>query len=122
VAEYDSAIALAKRLIKKKGRAVVLRSYTATAAADAAKPWKPGVNTPSNQNGFGVFLNYEQKFIDGSTILRGDQHVYLSLEGITTAPQVQGTLLRDAEIWKIIAVEPLNPGEQVVFYELQVRQ
>lgn len=122
MARFDSAIALAKKLITKNGQAVTLRSFTATAGTDPDMPWKPGANAPVNQTIEAVFLDYEQRYIDGETIRAGDQRVYMPAEGLTTPPEVEGLVLRGSDPWKIISIKPLNPNGQAIMYELQVRQ
>lgn len=122
MAEYDSAIAMALRLITKKGQTATLRNFTAVAPADANKPWKPGVSTPVNQTPKMVFLDYEQKFIDGAVIKMGDQRVFIPASGLTAAPTVEGLILRGSEVWKIKAVKPLNPAGDPIMYEVQARQ
>ena len=122
MARFDSAIALSKKLIKKNGQAVTLRGFTAGAAPDPAKPWKPGGNVAADQTIEAVFLDYEQRYIDGQTIRMGDQRVFMPAEGLTAPPEVDGQVLRSAEVWKIVAVKPLNPNGQAIMYELQVRQ
>lgn len=122
MARFDSAIALAKRLITKNGQAVTLRSFSAGAAPDPAKPWKPGTNTPVDQPAVAVFLGYEQRYVDGDTVRTGDQRVFVSASGLTSAPEVEGLVLRGSEQWKIVTIKPLNPNGQQIMYELQVRQ
>lgn len=122
MARFDSAIALAKKLIKKNGQAVTLRGFTAGVAPDPAKPWKPGGNVAADQTIEAVFLDYEQRYIDGQTIRMGDQRVFMPAEGLTAPPEVEGLVLRGLEVWKVIAVKPLNPNGQAIMYELQVRQ
>lgn len=122
MARFDSAIALAKKLIKKNGQAVTLRGFTAGAAPDPTKPWKPGGNVAADQPIEAVFLDYEQRYIDGQTIRMGDQRVFMPADGLTAPPEVEGLVLRGSEVWKVIAVKPLNPNGQAIMYELQVRQ
>ncbi|XAI94570.1 head-to-tail stopper [Pseudomonas phage vB_Pa-PAC4] len=122
MARFDSAIALAKKLIKKNGQAVTLRGFTTNAAPDPAKPWKPGGNVAADQTIEAVFLDYEQRYIDGQTIRMGDQRVFMPAESLTAPPEVEGLVLRGLEVWKVIAVKPLNPNGQAIMYELQVRQ
>lgn len=125
MARFDSAIALAKRLIAKNGQDVTLRSFTATAPADPAKPWKPGGNTPVNATVKAVFLDYEQKYVDGTVIQMGDQKVYMPSYDTSNnliAPEREGQVLRGAEVWKIVNIKPLNPNGQAIMFELQVRQ
>lgn len=120
--EYDSAVALARRLLKKKGRQVTLRGFNHGAPADPSKPWKPAANTPVDSPVFAVFLDYEQKYIDGTTIRTGDQRVFMSTEGVTLEPQQDGLIVTSNGNWTIVKSSPLAPGEQVILYELQVRQ
>lgn len=125
MARFDSAIALAKRLIDKNGQQVILRNIVAAAPADSAKPWEPGENTNSDQDVFGVFLDYEQKYIDGSVIRMGDQQVYLysiDILGNSIIPEVDGQIIRDGDPWDIKAIRPLNPNGQSIMFTVQVRQ
>ena len=125
MAEYDSAIALAKRLIAKKGTQVTLRTFAAGALPDANEPWRAGTNTPTNQTVVAVFLDYEQKYVDGTTIRMGDQRVFMPATdtlGAAITPEVDGLVIRGSETWKIVKPKPLNPGDQMVMFELQVRQ
>lgn len=132
MARFDSAIALAKRLITKNGQQVTLRTFTAGTPADSNKPWKPGTNVPVNQTAMAVFLDYSQSYITGfqslglqvgaEPIRAGDQRVFMPADGLTSPPTVEGLLLRGSETWKIMAVKPLNPNGQAIMYEMQVRQ
>jgi len=122
VARFDSAIALAKRLITKNGQLVTLRSFTVSPGTNPDQPWRPGEPVPVDQSIEAVFLDYEQKYIDGETILTGDQRVFIPAEGLTSPPEQNGQVLRGAEVWQIIAIRPLNPNGQAIMYELQVRQ
>lgn len=122
MARFDNAIALAKRLIKKNGQVVTLRGFSGTPAPDPDKPWKPGPNVPQDQPIEAVFLDYEQKYIDGELVRMGDQRVFMPADGLTVAPEVEGVILRGAETWKIVNVKPLAPNGQQIMYEIQVRQ
>lgn len=125
MARFDSAIALAKRLIAKNGQDVTLRSFTTAAPPDSSKPWKPGGNTPSDATVKAVFLDYEQKYVDETLIKTGDQKVYMpstDTAGSAIAPEEEGQVLRSSEIWKIVKIKPLNPNGQTIMFELQVRQ
>jgi hypothetical protein len=46
MARFDSAIALAKKLITKNGQTVTLRTFTPVEGTDPNKPWKPGGQGP----------------------------------------------------------------------------
>ena len=124
--EYDSSVALAQRLLTKKGASAILRSTVVSTPPDPSKPWIPGPSTPTDQNVKALFLNYAQKYIDGTLIRTGDQQVYLPSMDITGAPifpAIDGLIIRGTEKpWKIIGIDPLKPGEQQIMFTVQVRQ
>ena len=122
MARFDSAIALAKKLITKNGQTVTLRTFTPSAGSDPAKPWKPGGNVPTDQTPVAVFLDYEQKYVDGDSVRAGDQRVFMPASGLTAPPDIDGLVLRGTEQWKIVTIKPLNPNGQAIMFELQVRQ
>ena len=105
MARFDSAIALAKKLIKKNGQAVTLRGFTAGAAPDPAKPWKPGGNVAADQTIEAVFLDYEQRYIDGQTIRMGDQRVFLGWA------QNYRSKAREAALRRQVLTDVHSPGE-----------
>lgn len=125
--ELDWAVALAKELIKKYGQVATLRALGRPAIPDPAKPHRPGPPTVADNSVDCVFLDYEQKYIDGTVIRMGDQRVYMpstATDGVTpVTPDVDGLVLRGtAKPWKIVSVKPLNPNGQQIMYDLQVRQ
>lgn len=123
--EYDSSVALAKRLIKKKGQPVTLKTFANTPPADPDPPWKSGDNVPTLQTVNAVFLDYEQKYIDGEFIRSGDQRVFApstDTAEVPISPTLNGLILRGSQIWKIVGIKPLNPNGQSILFEIQVRQ
>lgn len=125
MAEYDSSVALAIRLITKKGALVTLRGFSAAPPADPSKPWKPGDKTPVDQTVRGVFLGYERKDIDGTRIKEGDQRVLVpsvDTTGAAIAPTSDHVILRGSESWQVVSVKETKPADQIVYYALQVRR
>lgn len=122
MAEYDSSIDLAERLIKKKGQLVSIRQTTLSAPPDDTQPWKTGAASTNDTDVYGVFLEYSKRDIDGEKIKQGDQRVYVPAKDLSIIPQPDDMLIRDTEIWHIQAVNELNPGGQLVMYDLQVRR
>lgn len=124
--QFDWAVSLAKRLIKQDGQVVTLRNLSRAAAPDPTKPHRPGVATPLDRSVDAVFLDYEQKYIDGTVIQMGDQRVYMpstATDGVTpVTPNPDGVIIRGSETWKVIKVRPLNPNGQQIFWDVQVRQ
>jgi hypothetical protein len=119
--QYDSQIALAKKLIAKYGQKVTLKIFTTT-IPDPNSPWKPGAPGEALQEADGVFLRYEQSNIDGELIQSGDQKVLIPSEGLVIDPDVQGQVIRGSETWKIVKVSALNPNGQTILYTVQVRR
>lgn len=126
MAELDWAVQLAKDLIKQFGHAVVLRNMIRGPIPDPTRPHRPGPATFVDTSVDAVFLDYEQKDIDGTVIQMGDQRVYMpstGVDGVTSiTPTVDALVVRGAEApWKIITVRPLNPNGQQIMYDVQVR-
>ncbi|WVW77401.1 head closure [Stenotrophomonas phage vB_SmaS_Bhz59] len=125
--ELDWAVKLAKDLIKKYGQPVTLRNMVRGALPDPDKPHRPGPATTVDATVDAVFLDYEQKYIDGTIIQMGDQRVYMpstATDRVTpVTPVVDAVILRGTEKpWKIISAKPLNPNGQQIMYDVQVRQ
>lgn len=127
--EYASAIALAQRLIAKKGGPVTLRTFPA--GADTGQEWKPAEPVPVDQTDVrAVFLPINLKmapeqYADGTQVRVGDQQVYVAAAGLTTAPTLGSQLIRgDGSLWTVKACEPLAPGDvaEVIMYTLWVTQ
>lgn len=118
--DYGRAAATASRLIKKFGVPVTI--VATNISPNPGESWKPGVANPLTQGGLAVFLNYDQTLVDGTLIRSGDQKVLLSAGELTFAPSFIGYLQRGSEKWNIVKIEPLNPGDTLVMYTLQVRR
>lgn len=69
----------------------------------------------------GVKLDFEQRAIDGTNILQGDQRVYLD-PLIAAAPQAGDKLTIGTEVFTVVASRPLSPAGVVVLHDIQVRR
>ena len=78
------------------------------------------VNSGATYTATGVKLNYEQRAIDGTNILQGDQRVYLD-PLIAAAPQAGDTLTIGTDVFTVVASRPLSPAGVVVLHDVQVR-
>lgn len=117
---YGMVVKTAQRLIKRFGGSI---NIVVTNITPAAQGWKPGTTAaPTIIETDGVFLNYEQKFVDGTVIKQGDQKVLFSAVGVEFPPEVSGYIIRKTEKWNIKSIRPLNPGGTVIIYSAQVRQ
>lgn len=66
----------------------------------------------------GVFINYDDKHIDGTLVERGDRRLLMQARGMTTAP-----LLGDVvDGHRIIDVRPIAPKGVAIAYACQVRR
>lgn len=78
------------------------------------------VNTEVTHTANGVKLDYEQRQIDGTNILQGDQRVYLD-PLIAEAPQTGDTLTVGTEVFTVVKSRPLAPAGVVVLHDVQIR-
>lgn len=128
---YDSAIALAKRLIEKKGGPTILTKLGAATPADPDKPWL-GEAPPAAPKTFkAVFLPFDfkgsepKKFADGTLVQVGAMQVYAAAASLGAAyyPGLNDTLTRaDKSVWVIKTVKPLDPNGEQILFELWVTQ
>ncbi len=125
MARFDSAIALADRLITKNGEAAQLRRRTDGTAPDPSIPFERGEPATEDFPTAAVWLGYIDSRIDGTLVRRGDQRVLLPASDLgTVVPNnVTDSLVRaSGEVWNIIEVKPLSPNGQKILYEAQVRK
>lgn len=125
MARFDSAIALALKLIKKNGETGTIRRPTDGTAADPAKPWEPGASTNSDQTASMVFLDQSMAREIGTVLTAGQQMVLIPASGLGTFVPDSSTdiLLRaSGEKWTIESVETLNPNGQLILHTLVVRK
>lgn len=112
---YARTSATALRLLQRFGAAATLKrqsagGYDPSTGSDA-------VSETSLSTTAAVFA-YDQKYIDGTLILQGDQRAYLSNE--QTPKQGDVLAWRGTDL-QVVAVKPLSPAGTVVLYEAQLR-
>lgn len=122
MAQYDSAIALAKRLIDKFGRDAFIRRTTDGAPLDPAKPWEPGAPTTANHAVRAVFLNRKRETVEGSTVVKDVCDCLVAASGLAIAPGTKDHVLEDALVWEIVDAQPLKPAGDAVMYEMKLRR
>lgn len=122
MADYSRAVALAKRLIDKKGQDVTLRRIQPLTPRDPSKPWAGRPAQPVDEVVTMVFLDFEQNYIDGTTVQQGDLRAYLAAADATAAPTLKDVVIRNGVKMNIVKCSPLAPAEQEIFFELQVRR
>lgn len=126
---YDSAIALAKRLIDKKGRAVKIRRQTGTALIDPAKPWlglTPATSETATKAVFTVMRDLEPfvRLASGrETPTRtpteaGAAVALVPASGLPFEVEIDMLVVDGSIVHEITAVEKLQPGDAPVLYIL----
>lgn len=115
--DYADTALDASALLAEFGAPVTLTRITAGV-------YDPGTGTVVNSGAThvanGVKLDYEQRAIDGTNILQGDQRVYLD-PLIAVAPQAGDTMTVGTEVFTVVASRPWAPAGIVVLHDVQVR-
>lgn len=131
MAEYDSAIAFAVRLIKKKGEQSIFRRRTDATPPDPAKPWEPGVSGESDTTVSAVWLDEESVRRFGSTLIPGtivkERQQLVLIAGASLGTIIPNastdTLVRaSGEKWSLQKVNTLSPNGQVILHTLVVEK
>lgn len=114
--DYARARATAEKLIAKFGQAGVIRRVT-TSGPD----YDPIISTEDHACTL-VDLDYDERQIDGTLIMRGDRMVYLSTKGLSIRPELSDKVVIGDVEHAIKNVMPLAPGGVTVFFQLQARK
>lgn len=124
---YDRAKALATRMLAPrskggKGLELVLRRET----VGEYDPDAPQAPSELVVNGSGFREEYDNKYIDGTLIVRGDVKLLVSPVQLSGAdmpiPLSNDRIQFDGTTYTVIAVGPWNYAGLVVGFELQVRK
>ena len=112
--DYARSRATVARLITRFGMAGIIRRQTNTGPA-----YDPSVVTSDYPCKLVVF-DYEDGKIDGSLIRRSDKLIYVAAEGLAITPAEADQVLA-GESYSIVAIRPLSPAGEPIFYEIQAR-
>lgn len=120
--DYARLARTAQRLIDRFGVPETITGYTDSPNPAGAN--KPPIRTLATLTANAVFLDIDQKLIDGTLIKTGDMKVLLSALNFDIPPKLKGTISRltENEVWNIEEVKPLNPGGIKLIYTLLVRK
>lgn len=128
MAEYDSARALAERLIAKKGRALSIRLVTDTALTPDPdpRPWQPPASQVAEAilNVKGVILDARRMFFEGTLIKIVEKKAYIAVQNTGAADVAiskKDVLVDGTREYRIETLELLAPGDQAVLYILELR-
>lgn len=71
--------------------------------------------------GSGVMFDYEEKYVNGTTVLSGDQRIFMA-PSLGATPQAGDVLiLASGERKQVVSSHPLAPAGQVVLHQVQAR-
>lgn len=115
---YTKTRANAQHAIARAGQPVTL-----TCLSDGVYDPETGkvTRTGTTHTGYGAPVNYAQRDIDGTMILRSDVRVLLGPQ-IGVTPTTGDTLTVAGEVYTVIASNPLAPGGIVVLHDVQCRK
>ena len=65
---------------------------------------------------------YNDKYIDGDLIQRGDVKVLVAGQGLPFTPTNGMAVVIDSKTWKIVSLKLIYSGESIAAYELQLRK
>lgn len=116
---YLKLRATVSRLIDRFGDDCVIVHYVDTPDPSGYKPpVRTRVDTPVR----GVFVKATEKHADGQLIHIGDQLILVSGAVDREKVNVQGSVIRGTETWKVEVVVPLKPGSVDMLYKIKVSQ
>ena len=98
-------------------------SKTSTTPTDPLKPWAGVTGSTTSLSMICTFTEYESAEINGDAIKAGDKKL------LANALDTNGATLEDFEFvtdgsisWRIKNVKPLQPGNAIIMYEVQIRK
>lgn len=124
MARFDNQIVTAKRLINRNGEQSTFRRTT-LAPPLGGDPWDPSVPTVANTVVDAVWLEFDERRIDGELIKVGDQEVFIAASDLPSVQPDGATdvLIRaSGEQWAIVRTETLAPNGQVILHQVHVRR
>jgi hypothetical protein len=115
---YARATATADRLIARFGQSGLLRQITKSGTA-YSKTATTTVDHPVSL----VITEYDVRLIDGVRILASDRKALVAVGSLTVEPTPADHLVDAAgAVYKIVNIQPINPGGTVVMWEVQARR
>jgi hypothetical protein len=112
---------VAEELLTEFGRTYTLQEEGSDAVFDEASGFFTTPGTAVAHTVTGIFSQYAQREIDGSSIQATDFKVILMAADMTVVPDTSMKILDGAAEYAIVHVTPLKPGGVDIIYTLQVR-
>lgn len=112
--DYSRPKATAERLISRFGKAGAIRRMEAS-----GDPWNPAL-MPVDYDCTLVVTDYTLRERESTLIGAKDRKVLISTEGVTITPTNADKLRLGGVDYEIVRVMPLEPGDTVILWEMQV--
>lgn len=106
-------------LCLRKGKDITLKRITTGAYNPATSS---ATQSSVNHSFKGMILNYTNREIDGSLILRGDRKIVLAAKGATVVPVISDQISVDSEVLKVVDVRQIEETGVDVVYICQCRR
>ena len=121
--DYVSLASTALRLITANGRTVTFTVKTTT-PADTNKPWRgTAASGDTTFDAVSVIVPFENDDVDGKLVRRGDSRLFVAANSVTGQDMESVDTVTDRdELWKVIKVNDISPGNTLVLYEIQLRR
>lgn len=118
---YATMAATALSQINDKGRNVTVRSKGVTEGYDVATDTYTA-GTDSDVTAKALFTEYKTKDIDGEVIQRGDKKLLIAASSLSSAPTTETQIVDGSDVYSVIGVETVEPGDTAILYKVQVRR
>lgn len=123
MARFESARALAQRLLLRNGVSATLRRYSET-VADASKPWRSGTTTATDYTAPMVFVpaGEDDSYVEGQLTHMAGIKILIAGDDLTVTPNLKDEVINGSDTWRIVNVKTVEPNnEQVVHVLLGVK-
>lgn len=125
MSRFDSAIALATRLIKKNGQKVTWQIAKDGPPPDSAQPWKGGEATDTTKSPYICFVPIKDKetrkliqALKGTEVPAGNLAGLMApVTGLT--PSLKDVVIRNERVLRIVSIDSIAPNEQTVLWILE---
>ena len=128
---YTRFRALAERLIEENGRTMTLVRKDQGNPTDPAKPWRGSTGADDiTFDVIGVAIDFEADEVDGTLVLRTDKRILVAAKSVTDEGgsatnlniEEYSDILDGGTRYAIVNPMVIEPGNQRIMYDLQVRQ
>lgn len=99
-----------------------IRIVRSTPGAYSAADGSTATATTATWSTRGLFLNYEDKLIDGTMIRRGDRKCFVKLKDSSYSPKVDDAVTAGSDKYAVLDFETIELGGTSIIFILHVRR